>query len=236
MAYQFYNAEVVEILNETDKVKRFFLQINNLKRFDFIPGQFVMLDLPIESKVTTRSYSIASAPDGNVIELVIVEKEGGLASKYLFNEVNAGTLIKVSKPLGKLTLQYPLDTELCFISTGSGVAPFRSMLLDICNMQLPFSNINLIFGTRFKKDILYYKEFLSLEEMLHGFMYITVLSREENWNGEKGYVHQVYEKLYADKRPAIFYICGWANMVKEARDKLLLMGYDKGQVKFEIYD
>jgi CDP-4-dehydro-6-deoxyglucose reductase len=236
MAYQYYDAEVVKIIDETDKVKRFFLQIKNIEHFNFIPGQFVMLDLPIDTKIRTRSYSISSAPEANVIEMIIVEKEGGAASNYLFGEVQLGTIIKTSKALGRLILQYPITQELCFIATGTGVGPFRSMLLDMVNKQLSFSKVTLIFGTRYEKDILYYNEFTELKKQLLNFEYIPVLSREENWKGEKGYVHQVYENLFADKHSTLFYLCGWANMIKEARERLHSMGYDKSQVKFEVYD
>lgn len=236
MAYQFYDAEVIKIVPETDKVKRFFLKVKELKQYNFIPGQFAMLDLPIDSKIKNRSYSIASAPDGNTIEMVIVEKEGGAASKYLFREVEVGTIIKTSQPLGKFVLQEPIASELCFIATGTGVGPFRSMLLHMVRKQLSFTKVNLIFGTRYEKDILYYKEFTELRTQLLNFEYIPVLSRDENWKGEKGYVHQVYERLYADKRAATFYLCGWTAMVKEARERLQAMGYDKNQLKFEVYD
>jgi ferredoxin-NADP reductase len=49
-------------------------------------------------------------------------------------------------------------------------------------------------------------------------------------------VHEVYEEIFADKRPATFYICGWSEMLKEARTRLENMGYDKKAVRFESYD
>lgn len=239
MAYEFYDAEVIDIINETDKVRRFYMKVKDFPNYSFIPGQFAMLHLPIESKDPKRSYSIASAPnDNNTIEMIIVEKEGGIGTKYLFEQVHQGSILKISKPLGKFVLQQPVSTELCFIATGTGVAPFRSIILDMVNKKIPFPKITLIFGTRYEKDILYHKEFTSLQQTLSNFQYIPVLSREtsESWKGEKGYVHQVYEKLYQDKRPSVFYLCGWAVMIDEARAKLHTMGYDRKQIKFEVYD
>jgi ferredoxin-NADP reductase len=67
-------------LDETASTKRFFFQIPSMERFDFEPGQFVTLDLPIHEQKNKRwrSYSIASAPNGtNEFELVIVKMEGG---------------------------------------------------------------------------------------------------------------------------------------------------------------
>jgi ferredoxin-NADP reductase len=49
-------------------------------------------------------------------------------------------------------------------------------------------------------------------------------------------VHAVYEELFSDKRPATFYICGWHEMLADARVRLQEMGYDKNKIKFESYD
>ena len=78
MAYQYYDSEVYELLDETEVVRRFFIKVSDELKFDFKPGQFVMLDLPINSTVTNRSYSIASAPStDNTFELLIVLKPDG---------------------------------------------------------------------------------------------------------------------------------------------------------------
>lgn len=239
MAYEYYNGEVVDIQDITPVIKRFFIRVNDFDTFDFAPGQFVMLDLPIESKRTTRSYSIASHPDGtNIFELVIVLKEDGAGTPYLFDHelVKPGTMVKVSKAIGKFTLPEEIEDDICFICTGTGIAPFRSMILDMLHKGDTDKNIDLIFGCRYEHDILYRQEFEELQNTMPGFNYIPVLSRDTNWQGERGYVHQVYEKLYNDGKPALFYICGWKEMIMQARAKLLEMGYDKSQIKFELYD
>ena len=87
------------------------------------------------------------------------------------------------------------------------------------------------------KDILYRKEFEKLAAENPEFHFIPVLSRDNpEWTGRKGYVHAVYEEIFADKRPAYFYLCGWAEMLKEARHRLEAMGYDKKDIRFELYD
>src|SRR5690242_21728892 len=85
--------KVVKIEDATPTTRRFWIQIPDMEAFDFKPGQFVTLDLPIHEKKNKRwrSYSIASHPNGtNEIELVIVLLEGGLGTTYLFNEVKEG--------------------------------------------------------------------------------------------------------------------------------------------------
>ena len=198
-----------------------------------------MLDLPILAKNTNRSYSIASPPnDENIIELIVVHKEHGPGTTYLFADIKIGTEVKVSQALGKLLLPDEITEDICFICTGTGIAPFRSQILDIYNRNVPHKNLYLVFGNRMQKDILYRKEFEELEKKMEGFHFIPVLSRETkaSWNGNIGYVHQVYEALFADTHPASFYICGWQLMLREARQKIEALGYEKKQIHFEAFD
>lgn len=240
MPYTFYNSEVIDIIDVTPLVKRFFFRIPEMESFNFVPGQFVQLDLPIDSKIKTRSYSIASAPEGNnVLELVISLNEQGLGTPYLFSEIKVGSTLPLSQPAGKF-MKPPvvLDTDICLVCTGTGIAPFRSFLLDLIRKNTPHGNINLIFGTRYEKDILYKDEMEELSRTLPGFSFTPVLSREDapSYTGKRGYVHQVYKELYADKRPAQFFLCGWKVMIKEAQQNLIDMDYDKKLIKFELYD
>ncbi len=238
MSYKYTPCSVIDIIEETDLVKRFVFKVPDETPFDFKPGQFVMLHLPIESKYKNRSYSIASPPHGNnTFELAIVLNPKGLGTPYLWENVSIGKQIDVSKPLGKFTIQEPIEEDLCFIGTGTGIAPLRSMLHYIFEKKLPHKNLYLIFGNRWEKDILYKKEMEELASKHPNFHFIPVLSRENpGWSGAKGYVHPVYEEIFADKRPATFYLCGWRDMLHEARQRIEKMGYDKKKIKFESYD
>lgn len=228
---------VIKIADETADTKRFWIQVPELEQFDFIPGQFVTLDLPIHEKVNKRwrSYSISSWPDGtNVFELVIVLDKEGVGTNYLFNEIKEGDTLTFRGPQGIFTLREPLDEDLVLICTGTGIAPFRSMIHHIKKQQIAHKNIYLVFGCRTQSTLLYYNELVQLQQELPGFNYIPVLSREQ-WQGKTGYVHQVYQDICADKRPAYFYLCGWKGMLDDAKRKLLEMGYDKKVIHLEIY-
>lgn len=218
-------------------IRRFWIKIPALERFDFIPGQFVTLDLPIHEKPNKRwrSYSIASWPDGtNVFELVIVKVENGLGTTYLFNEATVGTELTLRGALGVFTLPDELDKELFLICTGTGIAPFRSMVHHLANHQIAFHRVHLIFGARLQTDLLYYDELKALEKRLPGFLYHPTLSRE-SWNGHRGYVHAVYKELCQGHPPAHFYLCGWKNMIDEAITTIKGMGYDRKSIHQEIY-
>jgi ferredoxin-NADP reductase len=239
MKQQFYDAEIIHILDESEMVKRFFFRVDHTHQFHFKPGQFVMVNLPIASKISYRSYSIASAPGGdNVFELIIVLNPPGMGTPYMWEHYKVGMKVPVAGPLGKFVLPEAIEHDLCFLATGTGIAPLRSMLHHVINNDLERKNIYMIFGNRKQQDILYKKEMELLEEKYNEFRFIPVLSREDasTWSGRTGYVHSVYEEIFADKRPALFYLCGWKNMIMEARDRLTSMGYGKEHIKFELYD
>ena len=229
--------KVIRIENETADTRRFWIEVPELTSFDFIPGQFVTLDLPIHEKANKRwrSYSIASWPDGtNVFELVIVLDELGLGTHYLFEEVVVGSELTFRGAQGVFTLKEPLDKDLFLVCTGTGIAPFRSMIHHIKNEKIPHKNIYLIFGCRTKDTLLYYEEMKELRESVPGFQYIPTLSREE-WEGSTGYVHHIYEELCAERKPANFFLCGWRGMIDEAKRRITEMGYDRKDIHVEIY-
>lgn len=242
MAFEWKDAVVLKIIDETLSTKRFFFEVPGADTFDFIPGQFVTLDLPIHEKRNKRwrSYSIASYPNGtNQFELVIVLLEGGLGTTYLFNNVKVGDTISFRGPQGVFVLPKTLDKDLYLICTGTGVAPFRSMIHFIHQNKLPHQAIHLIFGCRKYTDCLYGHELKQLELSEPGFYYHPSFSREsEIREGTyQGYVHPVYQDLLAKggKENAQFFICGWKEMIDEARAKLAELGIPKDRIHFELY-
>ena len=230
--------KVIKIEQQTHNTRRFFIEVPELEVFDYKPGQFVTLDLPINEKPNRRwrSYSIASWPDGtNVFELCIVLLDGGAGTTYLFNEIIEGSEITLRGPVGIFSLQpVNYEKELFLICTGTGIAPFRSMVQYIKLHKIPHQNIHLIFGCRTQQDLLYFDELTQLQNELDNFNFHPVLSREQ-WNGKSGYVHAIYEEVCASKLPATFFLCGWKAMIDEAKQRIIDMGYDRKLIHQELY-
>lgn len=245
-------AIVIRTADETPVTRRFWIQFPELDAFDFIPGQFVTIDLPIHEKANKRwrSYSIASWPDGtNIFELIIVLMEDGAGTSYLFNEVKEGSELTIRGPQGVFVLPDNIDRDLFFICTGTGIAPFRAMTHHILNNNIAHQHIYLIFGCRKISDALYSAELNELEQKVSSFHYLPVFSREASENKEHlirtGYVHAVYEEICRknstpsgtgmELKPASFYLCGWKNMVDEAKQRIQGLGYDKKSIHLELY-
>jgi len=240
-------AVVENVIHETHNTRRYFLRLPETERFLFKAGQFVTLDLPIHEKPGRRwrSYSIASNPDGsNLIELLIVLFEGGPGSTYIFNQLKEGSVVMLRGPQGSFFLPDDINKDLFLICTGTGIAPFRSMLLDVLKRKIKYQNIYLIFGTRTKADLLYFEEMKNLEKQLPNFKYLPTLSRER-WEGFTGYVHPIYERICESNsngytntdftKNSCFFICGWKFMILDAREKIKAMGFNNSAIRFELY-
>jgi CDP-4-dehydro-6-deoxyglucose reductase len=80
-------------------------------------------------------------------------------------------------------------------------------------------------------------EFSELSKQHSNIFFHPVFSRETTVAEgiHKGYVHHVYESLTTKKQPALFYLCGWKNMVDEARERIAALGYDKKDIHLELY-
>lgn len=248
MLLPWQTGNVIRIVDETPTTRRFWIETASRDPFNFKPGQFVTLDLPIHEQKNKRwrSYSIASWPDGtNVFELVIVLLEGGAGTNYLFNDITIGSQLTFRGPQGVFVLPEQIETDLFFVCTGTGVAPFRAMTHHILNNNIPHNDIYLVFGCRKLGDCLYGAELKKLEEQIPSFHYLPTFSREEDSAHliRKGYVHGVYEEICnaqkevtgSDLHPAKFYLCGWKNMIDEAKQRILAMGYDRKAIHLELY-
>ncbi len=239
MPWKWYDSKVLDIQDIAPNTKQFWLQVDDPEPLDYQPGQFITLDLPIHEKRRNRwrSYSIANLPDAsNVLELCIVRLEGGLASDYLFDQVKAGSSLTFKGPSGAFVLPRE-PKELVMVCTGTGIAPFRSMLLQLAQRGSFDRDVHLIFGTRYQDGILYREEMEALAIREPRFRYTVVLSREEAWTGYRGHVHQVYQEGYQEVRDdRIFLLCGWSMMIDEAVINLISeMGYTRRQVRYELY-
>lgn len=233
---------VTTIIQRSPNTRSIYISAPDAPIFKFEAGQFVTLDLPISERPSQRmrSYSISSAPENNtVFELLVSHKEGGSGSTYLFDEIQVGSSIKFRGPAGKFILPETLERPIVMICTGTGIAPFRSQILYLLTNNIPTPDIHLVFGTRTEKDILYHDELMALQKLHPRFKYHVALSRHETheWEGAKGYVHDVYEEISnKGKADMDFYLCGWRNMVNEAKTRIADLGYDKERIHFEVYD
>lgn len=233
-------AVLTQIIKETKSNWRFIFESPLYNEIKYTSGELVQLCMkPGMPDSVVRNYSVASWPDGtNKFELIITYLNGGAMSEYLFNEAKVGDEFIYRGPMGVFTLpDNIMDRDIYFVSTGSGISPFRSMINYLYENKVPFKNIKLFFGTRTEDDIVYRKEMEKIQEELPNFEFIPTLSREDKPGFAKGYVHDHYLPLIdsSEEKPWVYY-CGWDRMIQEGRNHLSERGFEMMKdIRVEIF-
>lgn len=226
-------AKLVQWTELAPEVRHFEFSVTDAVEFQFVPGQFVSVIKTLGGKEITRAYSIASAPDGDRFALCLNRIPEGALSPYLF-ALEPGDEIEIGPPLGYFTLRNP-DRDALFIATGTGVAPFRSILRQ--HLPLEQTDIKLLMGARYPHGLLYHDELKELSERYHRFRFLPTVTRpDETWAGRTGRVHAHLEEALGDRSSLDVYICGLKEMVDEVRATLKAKDFDRKQIIYEKYD
>ena len=158
-------------------------------------------------------------------------------SNYLC-DMREGDEITFQGPFGAFILRPPLR-DTVFIATGTGIAPFRSMLhwLLADPSRHQGRQFWLLFGVRYEQDIYYREEFERLAQQHSNFDFLPTLSRGgPEWKGLRGYVQEHVPGIVGDHTDMHAYICGLDKMVSANRELLKLLGWDRKQILYEKYD
>lgn len=206
--------------------------------FDFEAGQFVSISaVKPDGKKIARDYSIFSPPSFRQgFDLCVKRVEGGFMSNYLC-DLKKGDKINAIGPMGGFIMRRPLPPEMFFVSTGTGVAPFRAMLETLLEQGVKDTHIYLIFGTRHPEDIIYRSFFEKIESENPNFHYLPTLSRaEDSWTGHRGHVQETLGKFLQDPSKKDIYICGLQIMVDQVKDQAVAAGVPATNIYYERYD
>ena len=153
-------------------------------------------------------------------------------------DLEPGAEVPFQGPFGNFILRPPMRDTL-FIATGTGIAPFRSMLHWVLADQSRHQGrqLWLLFGSRTEKDIYYHDEFLKLAADHLNFHYLPTLSRGgPDWSGLRGYVQEHVPGIVGQRTDMHAYICGLKKMITTNRDLLKGLGWDRKSIIYEAYD
>lgn len=231
-AVQFYDAIVSDILVQTSTVKTFTFEMG--KPIEFTAGQFVMAHTTKEGQPFKKPYSIASPPYiKDKIQLCIKKVEGGFMSNY-FHNLKVGDRIKLQGPMGVFKIKEPIQRDLAFVATGTGIAPLRGMILDLYHRKKVDSiKVWCFLGVRYDGEILFQDEFEKLQREHSNFRFIPTLSRPQNWTGEKGYVQEKVKKYLTSPKDVDIYACGLVDMIEQTIKVLGEAGFPPEQMHYE---
>lgn len=149
----------------------------------------------------------------------------GVCSNYLC-DLKAGDEVLLSGPQGKRFLlpQHANDHDYVFIATGTGIAPFRGMVLELLMgaRATTTSRIDLVMGTPYTTDLLYDDLFSKLASQFSNFHYHTAISREANPMYVSDLIEQRIEHFERSLRGerSLLYLCGLEGMERGVFDVL----------------
>lgn len=208
----------------------------------FGAGEYLTVFETIEGMPVTRAYSISSSPkeslEGKYV-LTIRLVEGGLMSRYIFDNWQVGTEVQVSAPAGNFEYQPLRDAKkVVCLAGGSGITPFISMAKAVCDGDEDFEMI-LLYGSKSSDCILFKDELAELEKSCDKIKVVHVLSEEKGRakkGMEKGFITAELIKKYAPENEAYsVFICGSQQMYAFVDKEVEKLGLEKKYIRHEMF-
>jgi ferredoxin-NADP reductase len=226
-------AILIDLVDLAPGMRHFRFEVPEVDVLTFVPGQFVSLKSQLNGTEYTRAYSIASEVNGNQFDLCLNLVPAGVFSAHLFS-LKPGAEVEFAPPLGYFTLR-SRDHDTVMIATGTGIAPFRSILRN--SVQHISGRVSLLFGTRYEESILYASEWREMQQRHSHFRFWPTLTRPApNWNGRTGRVQSHLDEVLEGRTDLDVYLCGLKEMVDDVRRLLKQRGFDRKQIIYEKYD
>lgn len=200
---------------------------------------------------TVRAYSLASHPqERKTVKLVVriatpphnapSDTPPGRVSSYLFS-LAQGASITLSGPFGDFHSR-DTEREMIFIGGGAGIAPMRSMILDLLLGRGSRRRISFWYGARSLRELCFRDEFEALARDHDNFSYQVALSEphpDEQWQGATGLIHQTVFETYLEGHPAPeeaeYYLCGPPLMSSAVVGMLEDLGVDRDSILFDDF-
>lgn len=206
--------------------------------FKFTAGQFARIGIKHEDELIVRAYSIVSSPFDDQLEFLSIVVPNGAFTSNL-KHLKAGDSLYLEKiPYGFLTLtryQAPLPYDLWLLATGTGIAPFLSILQDFDVWQ-KYQHIRLVYSVRYLTELTYLEKIQELANSFGeghtGFKFIPIVTRDADFIGLKQRLPVLIEngmlettaELHLNPHTSHIMLCGNPQMVDETKEALKAKG------------
>jgi Na+-transporting NADH:ubiquinone oxidoreductase subunit F len=196
-----------------------------------------------------RNYSIASNPltDSQLrfnVRIAVPpagqDVPGGAGSSWVFS-LKAGDTVSAIGPFGDFHLK-DSEREAVYIGGGAGMAPLRAHIAHLFESKRTTRKVSFWYGARSLNEIFYRDYFEQLSQNNSNFRFELALSEpqaDDDWNGAKGFIHQVALDTYLNKHEDIknveFYLCGPPAMMQATRNMLSALGVSEAQIAYDEF-
>lgn len=195
---------------------------------------YSMANYPLEQGMIMLNVRIASPPPNRP------DLPPGKMSSYIFN-LKAGDKVTISGPFGEFFAK-ETENEMVFVGGGAGMAPMRSHIFDQLRRLKSKRKMTFWYGARSKREIFFNEDFDELAAENDNFEWHVALSDplpEDNWEGYRGFIHQVLLDNYLKNHPAPedceFYMCGPPMMNAAVITMLENLGVEKDHILLDDF-
>lgn len=228
---------VEEVISETPTARTYRMMAAEGELPFFRAGQYVNLFVEIGGVLTSRPYSIASAPGEPFYDLTVREVEDGFVSRFLLENLKVGDRLESTAPSGSFVYE-PLmhPGELVFLAGGSGITPFASIMRDVVKNKLPVK-IHLIYGSRDPADVIYREELTKMAAENDNIVVDLVISEPPaGWGGLCGLLDaSTIIDLTGSVEGKTFFICGPNQMYPFCGGALIDVAVPRRLIRREVY-
>ncbi|MGA2210917.1 MAG: ferredoxin reductase [Acidimicrobiales bacterium] len=219
-------ATVLEIRRETSRAKTFRFRLEQPS--PHLAGQHYVLRLTApDGYSASRSYSIASPPDGTAeFELTVERLEGGEVSTFLHDDLAVGDELDVRGPIGGW-FTWQAETPALLVGGGSGVVPLMSML-RLARRRGQSALVRLAVSVRAPDDLYYAAELPGPETTI-------VYTREGPTGGRPLGRLRRGDLAPLVREEATVYLCGSSGFADAVSDLLLDLEVPVGQIRVERF-
>lgn len=214
-----FRSEITNVVQLTEQEKLFHIRIldpTERERFSFLPGQFVMVELPGYGEVP---ISISSSPSQKGhIELCI--RKAGLVTGLL-HASKPGAQVGLRGPFGT---HFPLgkmrDKNVLLIAGGLGIAPLRAPIFYVTENLGEFREVHIMYGAKRPKDLLFNYMYESWRRIYDVKLDIIVEEPDESWTGKTGLITELLTGIDLDPNETYVIVCGPPVMFKFVCNRL----------------
>ncbi len=221
------------VLDETPTIKTFCLR--GAAPIGFVPGQALVLKVPLPDGPAWRSFTISGGRDG-ALQLTIKAQAPGGATRWLHQNLTQGAGIQARPPRGHFTLALRRHDRLAFVSGGSGATPMLAMLRQLAETD-PLADVAWLHAARDPAEALFRAELAALQGLMpHLSVSISVSQAAPGWFGYRG---RIARGLVATAIPDFgrrqVFCCGPAGFMQQARLIHAAEGGDKALFHIESF-
>ncbi len=220
----------------------FEVPVENNDHFKFIQGQHLALKATIDDEVISRSYSICSNPNENILKIAVKRVFGGKFSTYANEKLQVGDNIDVMPPAGHFytNLQISNEKDYLAVTAGSGITPIISIIKATLEVE-PHSSFTLFYGNKNTDSIIFQEELETIKNKYLGRFSLHHFFTQEAVENElfSGRLNKAkllnLQRLIDYSEVDEIFICGPEEMMAEVSDAFNESGIEKDKIHLELF-